>query len=113
MPADEFDLDQDGDTDEPIPFDLDGNPRFVDDPDTDDTGHGTPPIVDMGAYEFQVPCAADLDGDGDTDQADLGILLSDWGCQVNCVGDLDGDDDVDQADIGILLADWGCGRQVG
>ena len=113
VPADEFDLDQDGDTDEPIPFDLDGNPRFVDDPDTDDTGHGTPPIVDMGAYEFQVPRAGDLDGDNDTDQADLGILLADWSCQVNCVGDLDGDDDVDQADIGILLADWGCGRQVG
>ncbi len=33
--------------------DLDGNPRFVDDPATVDTGNGTPPIVDMGAYEFQ------------------------------------------------------------
>jgi hypothetical protein len=33
--------------------DLDGNPRFVDDPHTPDTGNGTPPIVDMGAYEFQ------------------------------------------------------------
>jgi hypothetical protein len=55
VPPDEFDLDGDDDTDEPIPFDLDGNPRFVDDPDTDDTGHGTPPIVDMGAYEYQPP----------------------------------------------------------
>jgi hypothetical protein len=54
VPADEFDLDEDGDTEEPIPFDLDGNPRFVDDPGTEDTGHGEPPIVDMGAYEFQV-----------------------------------------------------------
>lgn len=33
--------------------DLDGNPRFVDDPNRSDTGNGTPPIVDMGAYEFQ------------------------------------------------------------
>ena len=33
--------------------DLDGNPRFVDDPCTVDTGNGTPPIVDMGAYEYQ------------------------------------------------------------
>jgi len=32
--------------------DLDGNLRFHDDPDTPDTGKGTPPIVDMGAYEF-------------------------------------------------------------
>jgi hypothetical protein len=55
------------------------------------------------------PCAGDLDGDGDTDQADLGILLADWGCASGCDGDLDGDDDTDQADLGILLADWGCG----
>jgi parallel beta-helix repeat protein len=32
--------------------DLDGHPRFVDDPNTPDTGSGTPPIVDLGAYEF-------------------------------------------------------------
>ncbi|MCH8343440.1 MAG: hypothetical protein IH983_05595 [Planctomycetes bacterium] len=38
-----------------ITEDLDGNPRFVDDPDTPDTGNrdGINPIVDMGAYEFQ------------------------------------------------------------
>jgi len=34
-----------------ITTDLDGNPRFVDDPNTLDKGNGTPPIVDMGAYE--------------------------------------------------------------
>jgi len=33
--------------------DFNGNPRRVDDPDAPDTGHGAPPIVDMGAYEFQ------------------------------------------------------------
>ena len=37
-----------------VTTDLDGNPRFVDDPDTPDTGKGDPPIVDMGTYEFQV-----------------------------------------------------------
>jgi predicted outer membrane repeat protein len=31
--------------------DLAGNPRFYDDPSVADTGSGTPPIVDMGAYE--------------------------------------------------------------
>jgi hypothetical protein len=61
VPADTFDMDGDGDTDELIPFDLDDNPRFVDDPDTDDTGNGMPPIVDMGAYEFQISIAAYLD----------------------------------------------------
>ncbi len=38
---------------EGVVTDLDGNPRFVDDPNTRDTGNGDPPIVDMGAYEFQ------------------------------------------------------------
>ncbi|MFC1764953.1 PKD domain-containing protein [Planctomycetota bacterium] len=32
--------------------DLDGGSRFVDDPDRTDTGVGTPPIVDKGAYEY-------------------------------------------------------------
>ena len=33
--------------------DLAGNPRFVDTALAPDTGNGTPPIVDMGAYEHQ------------------------------------------------------------
>jgi hypothetical protein len=52
VPADVFDLDDDGDRTEPIPYDLDGQPRCVDDPETGDTGIGFP-CVDMGAYEFQ------------------------------------------------------------
>ena len=32
--------------------DLNGDARFVDDPDIADTGAGTAPIVDMGAFEF-------------------------------------------------------------
>ena len=47
---------------EGIVTDLDGLPRFVDDPNTDDTGFGDPPIVDMGAYEFRDPCADDDGG---------------------------------------------------
>ena len=63
VPADSADLDDDGDTDEPVPVDLDGNPRFVDDPDTPDTGNpdGINPIVDMGAFEFN---CIDDDADG-------------------------------------------------
>ncbi len=37
---------------EDVTTDFDGNPRFVDDPYTVDTGLGFPPIVDMGAYEL-------------------------------------------------------------
>jgi predicted outer membrane repeat protein len=36
-----------------VTTDLDGNARLVDTPFVADTGIGTPPIVDMGAYEFQ------------------------------------------------------------
>lgn len=38
-----------------FPIDLAGHPRFVDDPSVPDTGVGAPPIVDLGAYERQVP----------------------------------------------------------
>lgn len=34
--------------------DLDGNPRMLDIPTVPDTGIGTPPIVDLGAFEAQV-----------------------------------------------------------
>ncbi|MCA9997412.1 MAG: hypothetical protein KDE56_16750, partial [Anaerolineales bacterium] len=36
-----------------LTVDLGGNPRFYDDPSIADTGSGTAPIVDAGAYEFQ------------------------------------------------------------
>jgi len=51
-----FDLDGDGNMEEPTPYDLDGQPRQYDDPNTPDTGWGTPPIVDIGAYEFSRLC---------------------------------------------------------
>ncbi len=39
---------------QPLPLeDAAGGPRFLDDPSTEDTGVGDPPIVDRGAYEFQ------------------------------------------------------------
>ncbi len=36
-----------------VTTDLDGNPRLADIPIVPDTGTGTPPLVDMGAYEAQ------------------------------------------------------------
>jgi len=56
LPADSCDLDGDGNTAEPIPLDLVGSPRFADVPGVPDTGRGTPPIVDMGAYEAWAIC---------------------------------------------------------
>ncbi|MCK6448347.1 MAG: right-handed parallel beta-helix repeat-containing protein [Planctomycetes bacterium] len=47
------DLDGDGDVLEFVPFDLLLAPRTVDDPAQPDTGSGTAPLVDLGAYERQ------------------------------------------------------------
>jgi len=75
-----------------ITEDLDGNPRFVDDPDTTDSGSGTPPIVDMGAYEFQgaSPCPWDCESvpEGTVGINDFRDLLAQWGGPGSC--DFDG-----------------------
>jgi hypothetical protein len=111
VPPDLADLDDDGDTGEYTPFDLDGGGRFFDDPNTPDTGCGCPPLVDMGAYEFgetgPQPCPGDLDCDRDVDESDLGILLAAW--HVSDGGDLNCDGLTDHADLGVLLSHWGAG----
>ncbi|MFO0894143.1 MAG: dockerin type I repeat-containing protein [Phycisphaerales bacterium] len=50
------------------------------------------------------PCMGDLDGSGDVNGADLGLLLASWN---GAAADLDGDGVVNGADLGILLAAWG------
>ena len=62
----------------------------------------------IAAWTPAIP--GDLNGDGCVDQADLGILLADWGCSGGeCPGDCDGDGDTDQSDLGVLLTHWGEG----
>jgi predicted outer membrane repeat protein len=65
LPADRADLDGDGNTVEPIPHDLGGNPRAVNTLAAPDFGRGTPP-VDIGAYED-----TDCNGNGVDDRADI------------------------------------------
>jgi hypothetical protein len=93
-----------------ITTDLNGNPRFV------DGGHGLPPIVDMGAFEYP-SCNAvpvDHDGDRDVDLADFGAFQACFngpnrayqptGELCMCM-DTDPDDgDVDLADFGVFQA---------
>ncbi len=115
VPSDVADLDEDGDTDEITPLDLEGEGRFFDDPDTPDTGCGHTPIVDMGAYEFggtgPQACFGDLDNDRDVDLDDLAVLLIRYGELDACEGDLNCDGDVDLTDLAALLAAYGMSCQ--
>ena len=86
VPPDAFDLDGDCDVSEPVPFDLGGQPRFVDDVTTPDTGSGTPPLVDMGAYEYAPPWPrGDLNCDNSVNVFDIDpfvlALTSGPGCE--------------------------------
>lgn len=97
-----------------ITTDLAGNARYVDDPATADTGAGTAPLIDMGAFEFQASggCPADLDGDGVVSINDLALLLSNYGNPGGpAQGDLDGDGVIGLADLTTLLSAFGapCG----
>ncbi len=63
-------------------------------------------------------CVGDVNGDGETGQPDLGLLLASYELLPNDPlfdprADLDGDGVVGQADLGILLADYECGVERG
>jgi photosystem II stability/assembly factor-like uncharacterized protein len=63
-----------------------------------------------GAWSVPIvkPLNGDLDGDGDVDITDLGLLLGAYGCTGGfCFGDLDGDGDTDITDLMILLRYYG------
>jgi hypothetical protein len=75
---------------EGVVTDLAGRPRFVDDPGTVDTGEGSPPVVDMGAHEFQAPCYADFTGDGVLDLFDFLAYVNAFNAAdpaADCTGD--------------------------
>jgi hypothetical protein len=109
VPADTSDIDNDGNTVEPIPFDIGGLPRFIDEMCTIDTGNpgvAGPPVVDMGAYEF---LPADIDGSGSVVLRDLGMLALRWaetGCGRCGGANLNCDGVVDFKDVAILCGNW-------
>ena len=72
-----------------ITTDRDSAARFYNDPNTADTGEGTPPVVDMGAYEYHLTypvcgdaehpiLAADLNRDCIIDFKDLAYICESW-----------------------------------
>jgi hypothetical protein len=92
-----------------IATDIAGDPRFVDDLRTPDTGvpDGVNPIVDMGALEYQIPlCMWDLNLDGTVDVRDVLRLLANWGA-LSCRFDLNGNGHADIEDFLLIIANWG------
>ena len=61
-------------------------------------------VIDADDLAIVNPCTTDFTGDGQTDGADLGVLLGAWGTPG---ADLTGDGNTDGADLGILLGAWG------
>jgi hypothetical protein len=100
------DLDNDGNTVEAVPFDLNGFERFIDDLCTIDTGNGAGPIVDIGAYEF---LRSDIDSSGGVDFVDLAAVANRWG-EISCGlcggGDVTCDGDVDMFDVNEVFGYW-------
>ncbi len=64
--------------------DLDGYARFVDCPYTPDTGTGTPPIVDLGAYELWHDCNENGIPDHEDIAAGTSLDLNDNGIPDEC-----------------------------
>jgi hypothetical protein len=98
-------------------IDLAGLARFVDDPAVADTGAGVAPLVDLGAYERQIPlCVADIDGSGTVGVSDLLSVIGAWGacgapCPPSCAADIapqpSGDCNVGVADLLLVITSWG------
>jgi hypothetical protein len=61
------------------------------------------------AYHSTIRCPGDLDGSGEVDAADLGMLLLAYGpcTDDDAAADLDGSGEVDSADLGLFLLYFG------
>lgn len=107
--ADITDINQNGNAAEQIPVDLDGNARRTDVNSVPDTGSGTAPIVDRGAYErIPPPCVGDLNHDGAVNTVDLVIFLGQFGQSGSGLSaDFDGNGTVNTQDLTRFLGVFG------
>jgi hypothetical protein len=100
LPNDEFDIDVDSDTAEPLPLDLDNEARIVNE------------IVDLGAYEFdgKPECTADITpkgGDGEVNVDDLLLVINNWNATGDNPADVTGNGIVDVDDLLAVINAWG------
>jgi hypothetical protein len=104
---DYFDADSDGMTIELMPLDIAGNKRFIDVGFKADTGLGTAPVVDIGAYEAPY-CPADFNNDGFLDFSDFDDFVAAFEAgQAN--SDFNGDGFLDFTDFDDFVAAFEAG----
>jgi hypothetical protein len=111
VPADANDLDGDGNTSEPMPFDLDSRARIL------DGDCNSVATVDMGAYEFSYLYLGDFNGGCNVDFADFAVLASAWlttdgqaGWNGNFDIALPADGIIDEKELEILVNNWLLGK---
>jgi hypothetical protein len=114
LPADLFDLDEDGDTSEDVALDVTSHFRRYD-AIVFDTGFPPfdAPYADRGAYEFGSPpfCPGDANLDGRVDNEDLQRVLDAWARSIgepgyDAAADFNHDGQVENADLQTLLEHW-------
>ncbi|MCE9620596.1 MAG: hypothetical protein K8R92_11915 [Planctomycetes bacterium] len=75
-------------------------------------GASTGGVFEYDNYQVTVniappPCFGDLDGSGEVDGGDIGLVLLDFGPCPGCTTDLDESGEVDGGDIGLVLLSFG------
>ena len=108
LPTDSFDLDDDGDMNEPVSIDLADHLRLI------DRNRDFIATVDMGAYERGVcPGNPNFDGSGLVNFADFAMFAAKWldidcDCHGSCCDgtDLNSDEIVDFDDLEIFVDSW-------
>lgn len=114
LPADLADLNNNGNTVEILPLDLDMLDRVVRQHETANTGvpgPGSNDWVDLGAYEFHTAlCVGDANGDLVINGGDLSVLLYEFGSDglaPYAGADMNGDGIVNGQDLSVLLSRFG------